>query len=85
MSDEKIATAKGLCIIALTKYLMQYFEISQDEAFEKLLGMELYELVMDTETRLFLETNDSLCELCEKELAEGKEALYQTLSENIFV
>lgn len=81
MSDNKVETVKGLCIIALTKYLMEHLGISQDEAYEKLLGMELYELVIDAGTGLFLEPNDYLCELCEVELSEGKEALYQVISE----
>ncbi|MGN1183695.1 MAG: hypothetical protein ACI4R7_00540 [Oliverpabstia sp.] len=71
MSESKIETTKGFCVVALTKYLMEVYGISQDEAYKKLIGMELYGLLMDEGTRLFLEPNDYLCECCRIECETG--------------
>ena len=81
MPDGKVETAKGLCVVALTRYLMERQHLEQDAAYEMLLGMELYSLLMDTETRLFLETNEYLCECCETELKDGKDALYRFINQ----
>ena len=60
MNESKIETAKGLCVIALTRYLMERFEKPQDEAYQQLISMEIYQLLMDEGTGLFLETNEYL-------------------------
>lgn len=83
MSESKIETVKGFCVVALTKYLMKQLNLTHDKAFEKLMSMEIYPLLMDTETRLFLETNDYLCQCCEIELNNGIEALYSYINEEI--
>lgn len=80
MSEGKIETTKGLCVIALTRYIMEHLDISQDKAFEKLLKMELYSLLMDTDTRLYLETNEYLRQCCQIELNEGIDALYNFIN-----
>lgn len=80
MPESRIETVKGLCVVALTRHIMETFNLSQENAFEKLLNTELYSLLMDTETRLFLETNDYLCRCCDKEFGEGVEALYQFIN-----
>jgi hypothetical protein len=81
MSESKIETTKGLCVIALTKYLMERYKQPQDEAYQHLLGLELYQLLMDEETRLFLETNEYLCKCCEIECEQGKDALYTFINQ----
>lgn len=43
--------------------------------------MELYELLMDEDTRLFLETNDYLCECCRIECENGIEELYKYINQ----
>ena len=80
MPERRIETAKGFCVIALTRHLMEKQHLKQDEAFEKLLETELYSLLMDEETRLYLETNEELCRLSDLELAEGTDALYEAIS-----
>lgn len=42
--------------------------------------MELYNLLLDMETRLFLETNEYLCEACDRELDRGVDALYEFIN-----
>ena len=83
MSESQIETTKGLCVVALTRYIMERLDLSQDKAYEKLLTMNLYPLLMDTDTRLFLETNAYLCQCCEIELADGVESLYEFINRDI--
>lgn len=63
--------------MALTKYLMKKQNADYEKAYRKLLSMELYNLLLDMETRLFLETNEYLCEACDRELDKGVDALYE--------
>ena len=76
MTSETINTTKGLCVVALTKNIMERLSISQEAAYKKLLTMTEYKLLMDEDTRLFLEPNDFLCDCCNKELEEGAEAVF---------
>jgi hypothetical protein len=80
MTENKMETAKGWCVIALTKYLMERYHKSQDAAYQQLIGMELYQLLMDEGTGLFLETNDYLCKCCELECEQGEDALYHFIN-----
>ena len=79
MSEGKIETVKGFCVVALTRHFMETLNLKQDEAFEKLMKTELYSLLMDEETRLYLETNEELCRLSDLELTEGTDALYEAI------
>lgn len=80
MSEGRIETTTGMCVVALTKYLMKKQNIDYEKAYKKLLSMELYNLLLDTETRLFLETNEYLCEACDRELEEGVDVLYEFIN-----
>ncbi len=81
MSDSQFETTVGICVIALTRYLMKKYSIDQEKAYKKLLGMELYKLLNDRETRLYLETNDYLCEACNTELEFSVNQLYEFINE----
>ena len=81
MTEDKIKTAKGLCVVALTKHIMSAFNLTPDAAYEKLLGSELYSLLMDTDARLFLESDDYLRRCCDIEFNEGVEALYYFIND----
>ena len=80
MTKSAIETTKGLCVVAMTRRIMDKLSISSDEAFRKLITMECYRLLMEDDTRLFLETNDFLCKCCENELDGGDEALYRMIA-----
>jgi hypothetical protein len=80
MNKDKIDTVKGMCVVALTRFIMDKYGLKQDKAYRKLLMLELYGLLNDTETRLYLETNEFLCEACETELEKGKDALYNFIN-----
>lgn len=46
------------------------------------MEMDLYDLLMDRDTRLYLETNMYLIQCCEKECDEGRDALYHFINED---
>ena len=80
LSGGNIETTQGLCVVALTKHLMKKFDVAEDAAYARLIDMELYSLLMDSETGLFLETNQYLCEACDVELDHGSKALYDYIN-----
>ena len=80
LNESRIETTTGMCVVALTKYLMKKQNADYEKAYRKLLSMELYNLLLDMETRLFLETNEYLCEACDRELEEGVDVLYKFIN-----
>lgn len=80
MTESKIITAKGMCVIALTKYIMKKEQLDNEHAYRKLLESELYKLLNDAETGLFLEENEYLFEAYDKEYSEGKDELYNYIN-----
>ena len=67
MPESQIETAKGNSTKALTRHIMEKFNLPLDKAFAKLSATEFYSLLNDTGTNLFLETNDYLCKACDFE------------------
>jgi len=80
MDANRIETTTGMCVVALAKDLMKKQNIDYEIAYKKLLATELYKLLLDSETRLFLETNEYLCEACDEELEKGADALYEFIN-----
>ena len=81
MNESKMETACGMCVVALTKHIMNKNNVNQEIAYKQLLGMELYKLLNDVDTRLFLETNKYLCKACDMELDNGIDAMYDFINE----
>jgi hypothetical protein len=50
MSESKIETAKGMCVVDVTKFLMKRNNCTGDVAYAHFMGMELYQLLMDTDS-----------------------------------
>ena len=73
MTESKIETTKGNCAIALTRHIMDKFNLPQDKAFAKLVSTEFFGLLNDTETNLFMEKNDYLCTASDIKLARKTE------------
>ena len=82
MLENKIETIKGNCVIALTRFIMEKLKLSQDKAYSKLCSMEIFGLLNDSETSLFLETNDYLCKACAYELAGNTSEMYNFIQNN---
>lgn len=81
MSEGKIETTTGMCVVALTRHIMEIQNVDYEVAYKKLLATELFKLLQDSETRLFLEPNTFLCEAYDKEVNFGKDALYSYINE----
>ena len=82
MREGRIETTTGLCVVALTKHIMEKENLDHEAAYKKLLTTELYKLLQDPETRLFLEINEYLIEACDKELEKGKDSLYEYINKD---
>lgn len=82
MPESKIETIKGNCVITLTKFIMAKLNLTQDKAFSKLNTMELFGLLNDTGTNLFMETNEYLCKACDLELSGKSEEMYSFIQNN---
>ena len=80
MKESKIETTIGLCVVALSKFFFFFYSVLEEEAYQRLMEMELYELLLDTDTRLFLEPNEFLIQCCEIECDKGKETLYRFIN-----
>ena len=80
MNESKIRTVTGMCIIALTRNIMECQGLEFEDAYRRLLGTELYTLLNDAETRLFIETNEYLAGAYDAEQAQGKEGLYEYIN-----
>lgn len=77
MTPEKARVAIGNKVVDLTRYIMSRDGVSQDVAYATLYRMELFKLLSDQETRLFLEEDDYLRQACETELTKGVDPLYE--------
>lgn len=82
MSESKIETTKGTCVIALTRHIMEKFNLPQDRAFAKLSSTDFFDLLNDTGTNLFMETNDYLCEAWDLELGGNTDEMYSFIENN---
>lgn len=81
MNGSQIETTTGMCVVAMTKHLMGKQNLNYEDAYKKLLNMEIYQLLLDYETRLLFETNEYLCEACDNELEGGEDALYEYIND----
>ena len=76
MTAEKARVATGNKVVDLTRYIMARDGLAQDLAYAKLYRMELFKLISDPETRLFLEDDAYLQKAYEAESVSGTDALY---------
>lgn len=80
--DSKTAEhIKGLCTIYLTKYLINKFHITHEEAYKKLLNTETYKLILDDKSNMFLESDLYLQDALDIEYTQGKEAFYNYITQ----
>jgi len=80
MTDERIHNTIGECAIGLTQHIMSRDAVSHDVAYCKLLGSELFKLINDPDTRLYLEPNSELARLYDIERQFGTDALYNAIA-----
>jgi len=80
MTEGKAQVALGLSVVAITKYLMEYFDVSHEEAYKKLANTDFFERLNDFDTGLYLEPDQYLCNACILELEQGKAAMYEFIN-----
>ncbi|WP_367567171.1 hypothetical protein [Lacrimispora sp.] len=80
MNKDKIQSAINLKVICLVKWIMEQMEVTEDVAYEKLLPMELYRILTDMETGLYLEPIEYIYDCYKIETDQGPEHLLQYVS-----
>ena len=70
-----------MCTIYLTKYLINKFHITHEEAYKKLLNSETYKLILDDNSNMFLESDLYLQDALDIEYTQGKEAFYNYITQ----
>lgn len=80
MSESKIETTMGMCVVALTRHIMESQQLNYEDAYKTVLTSEFFQLLKDEETRLFLEPNNFLCSAYDIEFEYGKDALYDFIN-----
>ncbi len=81
MTESKAKTVLALSVVSVTKYLMERYGISHEEAYKKLTSTDFFEKLNDLETGLYLETTEYLCHACTLELEQGSDAMYEFINE----
>lgn len=80
MSENKAKTLIGLSVVSITKKIMDNYSVDNEDAFNKLLSTDLYRILNDTESGLYLEKDDYLSNACILELEQGKDAMYSYIN-----
>lgn len=80
MDDKKVEHLKGLSVINLTKYLMEKYSLSHEDAYRKLMSSETYKILMNTNSDMYLETDKYLIDAIDIEFTKDMNALYDFLS-----
>ena len=80
MTEGKARVMLGLSVVTITKYLMERFNLSHEDAYKKLINTDFFERLNDLETGLYLEPDQYLCKACVLELEQGKAAMYDFIN-----
>ncbi len=80
MNEDKIQSAINLKVICLVKWIMEQKKITEDAAYEQLLPMELYRMLTDEETGIYLEPIEYIYDCYKIETEQGPEQLIQYVS-----
>lgn len=80
MTEGKARVTLGLSVVTITKYLMERFSLSHEDAYKKLINTDFFERLNDLETGLYLEPDQYLCKACVLELEQGKAAMYDFIN-----
>lgn len=80
MSEKRVKDAQKQCAAEIARFLMAEYGWSREQAEEQLEKMKVYQLLMDEETWMYLESWDFLCACCKIEAEQGEEALYSFIN-----
>ena len=76
------STLKGLSVINATKHIMSKYNLNHEDAYKKLLSSEIYRILMESNSGLFLESDNYLNNALDIEFEKDREALYDYISSN---
>ncbi|MBR5965756.1 MAG: hypothetical protein IK015_06540 [Treponema sp.] len=82
MDELKAEHLKGLCVIEATKHLMQKYDYSHEEAYKKFLDTDIYNVLMNSDSDMFLEDDSYIKKALDLELSENKAAMYNFIQNN---
>lgn len=82
MEKAKIEHLKGLSVISATKHIMSKYNLNHEDAYKKLLSSETYRILMESNSGLFLESDNYLNNALDIEFEKDREALYDYISSN---
>lgn len=80
MTDALIQNAIASSVVGLTRHVMEKYDKPDAEAYRTVYDSELFKLLSDANTRLFLSTNKELGDLLDAEIEHGRSALYALLA-----
>ena len=80
MTEAQIDNAISTCVIGLTRHVMDCEAKAIDEAYRDVYGSELYKLIANPSTRLFLSPNKELIRLYDTERTAGVAELYKAIA-----
>ncbi len=82
LDNLKYETIIGMCVVALTKHIMQKFNLSQEVAFAKLATTKFYSLLENPDTGLCLEPDYYLFKCCDLELDDKPDEMLAFIENN---
>ena len=82
MTQDRVRHAIASCVVGLTRHVMSRDSISQDLAYRKVFGSELFKLVSDPDTRLCFEPNSELATYYDIETSKGVDSLYDAINQD---
>lgn len=81
MTDRQIDAAIVSSVVGLTRHVMAGEKgLAVDEAYRMVYGSELYKLLANPRTRLFLCPNVELCALYDLESKSGSDELHRAIA-----
>jgi len=83
MSEAKINAAIASSVIGLTRHVMEREHVSEDVAYRAVYQSELYKLLGNAATRLFLVPNADLVRLYDVERRDGSDAFYREVANGV--
>lgn len=79
MTEAMIQSAIANSVVGLTRYVMQTCGMQDADAYRMVYDSELFNLLSNPKTNLYLQTNAELCRYYEVERQSGVDALRSAL------
>lgn len=80
MTDTLIQNAISSSVVGLTRHVMEKFGKTDADAYRMVYDSELFKLLSDARTQLYLSTNKELGNFLDAEMERGRSALYSLLA-----